>query len=117
MNLAKLTVDDLPLFLGITNDLFPNIILPAVKNEVLINAIKRCMKAKNLQPSESAISKIIQLYETKNSRHSVMVLGQTGTTKSTTWKTLRDAMELLRKENVETYEKAIVRTYNVYCFK
>lgn len=108
MNLAKLTVDDLPLFMGITNDLFPGIVLPTVKNDVLVNAIQRCMKIKNHQPSESAIAKIIQLYETKISRHSVMVLGQTGAAKTSTWKTLKEAMITLKGENVASFEKVIV---------
>lgn len=108
MNLAKLTVDDLPLFMGITNDLFPKINLPVVKNDILIGAIKRCMINKNHQPSVSAIAKIVQLYETKVSRHSVMVLGATGTAKTVTWKTLRDAMTLLKKEKVELFETVIV---------
>jgi len=108
MNLAKLTVDDLPLFMGITNDLFPKIILPEVKNDTLIKAINLCMVKNNHQPSESAISKIVQLYETKISRHSVMVLGHTGAAKTTTWKTLRDAMGLLKKMNVNSFETVIV---------
>jgi len=110
MNLAKLTIDDLPLFLGITRDLFPNITLPVFKNDILIDAIKRCMIKNNYQPSESAIAKIVQLYETKISRHSVMLLGLTGATKTVTWKTLRDAMTLLKKEKVDPYEKIIVST-------
>jgi len=108
MNLAKLTVDDLPLFMGITNDLFPNIVRPEVKNDVLIGAIKKCMTEKNHQPSDYAISKIVQLYETKISRHSVMILGQTGAAKTSTWKTLSDAMALLKKEKVESFQTAIV---------
>lgn len=108
MNLAKLTVDDLSLFMGITNDLFPKIILPQVKNEVLIGAIKRCMLKKNHQPSDPAIAKIVQLYETKVSRHSVMILGQTGAAKTSTWKTLRDTMKLLKKEKVNNFENVIV---------
>lgn len=108
MNLAKLTVEDLPLFMGITNDLFPNITLPVVKNDILINAIIQCMIDNNLQPSESAIAKIIQLYETKISRHSVMVLGFTGSTKTTTWKTLIKVMALLKKEKVDTFETVVV---------
>jgi len=108
MNLAKLTVDDLPIFLGIAKDLFPSITLPEVKNDILIRAIKQCMLNKNHQPSESAIAKIIQLYETKISRHSVMLLGQTGAAKTATWKTLKDAMALLNNEKVELFETATV---------
>lgn len=108
MNLAKLTMDDLPLFMGITNDLFPKIVLPEVKNDTLISAIKQCMLKNNHQPTKPAISKIVQLYETKMSRHSVMVLGYTGAAKTTTWKTLRDAMTMLKRENVYPFEKVIV---------
>ncbi|XP_050431508.1 dynein axonemal heavy chain 2 [Adelges cooleyi] len=107
MNLAKLTQEDLPLFMGITNDLFINIILPPVKNDILIDAITTCMVKRNLQPSKAAIAKIVQLYETQNSRHSVMVLGQTGAAKSTTWKILRDASALLKKNDVSGFEVVI----------
>ncbi|XP_026819508.1 dynein heavy chain 2, axonemal-like [Rhopalosiphum maidis] len=103
MNLAKLTVDDLPIFLGIAKDLFPSITLPEIKNDQLIRAIKQCMAKKNHQPSEAAIAKIIQLYETKVSRHSVMILGPTGAAKTATWKTLKEAMELLKTEKIESF--------------
>ena len=39
MNLAKLTTDDLPLFIGITSDLFPGIQVPAVDYDELIGYI------------------------------------------------------------------------------
>ncbi|XP_050531221.1 dynein axonemal heavy chain 2 isoform X2 [Daktulosphaira vitifoliae] len=107
MNLAKLTVEDLPLFMGITNDLFINIVLPPVKNDILINGIIKCMEKSNLQPSKPAISKIVQLYETQNSRHSVMVLGQTGAAKSTTWKMLRDTSSLLKKNQISGFELVV----------
>lgn len=108
MNLAKLTVDDLPIFLGIAKDLFPTITLPEIKNDLLIRAIKQCMANKNHQPSKAAIAKIIQLYETKISRHSVMILGTTGAAKTSTWKTLKEAMALLKTEKVELYVSATV---------
>lgn len=108
MNLAKLTVDDLPIFLGIAKDLFPTITLPEVKNDILIRAIKQCMANKNHQPSESAIAKIIQLYETKISRHSVMLLGHTGAAKTSTWETLKETMALLNSEKVELFETVTV---------
>lgn len=39
MNVAKLTSDDLPLFLDITTDLFPNVDVPAVDYEEIISYI------------------------------------------------------------------------------
>ncbi|XP_025836128.1 dynein heavy chain 2, axonemal-like [Agrilus planipennis] len=51
------------------------------------------------KPVQIAITKVIQLYETKNSRHSVMILGNTGTAKTVTWKSLKGAMGRLKKLN------------------
>lgn len=39
MNIAKLTSDDLPLFLDITTDLFPNVDIPTVDYEEIISYI------------------------------------------------------------------------------
>jgi hypothetical protein len=42
-----------------------------------------------LQPVPHIITKIIQLYETKTSRHSVMIVGSTLSGKTVSWKTLQ----------------------------
>lgn len=39
MNVAKLTSDDLPLFIDITRDLFPNVDIPTVDYEEIISYI------------------------------------------------------------------------------
>lgn len=41
MNIAKLTSDDLPLFLGITGDLFPDVEVPTVDYEEIISYITK----------------------------------------------------------------------------
>lgn len=47
MNIAKLTSDDLPLFLGITSDLFPDAEIPAVDySEIIGYIIKEAIKLK-----------------------------------------------------------------------
>lgn len=47
MNVAKLTSDDLPLFLDITTDLFPNVDVPVVDYEEIISYItKEAVKMK-----------------------------------------------------------------------
>lgn len=98
MNIARFTSDDLPLFNGIMSDIFPGVSLPTVEYEDMTTAIKKEFALAGLQPIESAITKVIQLYETKNSRHSVMILGRSGTAKTATWKGLRDSMTRLKKE-------------------
>lgn len=49
MNKAKLTADDLPLFNGITSDLFPGIKVPPVDYEQLIEYISKEAVKLNLQ--------------------------------------------------------------------
>lgn len=49
MNLAKLTSNDLPLFNGITRDLFPGVETPIVDYSELQQAIEAEMKKVNLQ--------------------------------------------------------------------
>lgn len=62
-------------------------------------AISKELQTANLQMNEITVTKIIQLYETKNSRHSVMIVGQTGSGKSVTWTMLRNTLTRLKKEN------------------
>ncbi|XP_048588102.1 dynein axonemal heavy chain 2 isoform X2 [Nematostella vectensis] len=98
MNVAKLTTQDAPLFNGIVSDLFPGIEAPVIDYGKLRNAIVAELKDGGYQPTPNTILKIIQLYETKNSRHSTMVVGQTGSGKSVTWRVLQSAMTRLKRD-------------------
>lgn len=49
MNLAKLTSDDLPLFLAITKDLFPSVTVPAIEYDVMYGVLRQEFKKANLQ--------------------------------------------------------------------
>ena len=62
-------------------------------------AIEKELRLANLQVTDMTITKIIQLYETKNSRHAVMIVGHTGSGKSVTWTMLRNTLTRLKKEN------------------
>lgn len=107
--------------MGIINDIFPDITLRESKNDVLIDAIKQTMIKNNHYPSDSALLKVVQLYEIKNCRRSVIMIGNSGAAKSTTWKTLRDTLNFLKKEQINTFEtvvvsniKSIKQFYNQY---
>ncbi|XP_030749874.1 dynein heavy chain 2, axonemal [Sitophilus oryzae] len=96
MNIARFTSNDLPLFSGIMSDIFPGVIIPVVDYIEINAAMTDFMTENNLQPIPVAMTKVIQLYETKNSRHSVMILGKTGTAKTVTWKTLQGTLGRLK---------------------
>ncbi|CAB0007849.1 unnamed protein product [Nesidiocoris tenuis] len=104
MNVAKLTSDDLPLFNGVCKDLFPSVDVPTIEYSTLLKTVKEEMAKHKLQPVAIALTKIVQLYETKNSRHSTVILGQPGSAKTTTWKLLKNAMTILHSKGVAGFE-------------
>ncbi|XP_046574741.1 LOW QUALITY PROTEIN: dynein axonemal heavy chain 2-like [Haliotis rubra] len=105
MNIAKLTSVDLPLFNGIMMDLFPGVETPVVDNSKLKKAITAELKEHSLQVNEHTITKIIQLYETKTSRHAVMIVGSTQAGKTVYWKILQSSMTRLNKEGDTGYQQ------------
>ncbi len=48
VNLPKFTFNDVPLFLSITNDLFPGVIMPKIDLGKLQDALNNSCKANNL---------------------------------------------------------------------
>ncbi|XP_047186413.1 dynein axonemal heavy chain 2 isoform X2 [Scophthalmus maximus] len=103
MNIAKLTTSDLPLFNGITQDLFPAMETPIADYGKLKEAIEVELRRCGLQVTPFAVTKVIQLYETKNSRHSTMLVGKTGSAKTVTWKTLQSAITALHHKGVPDF--------------
>jgi dynein heavy chain len=105
-NIPKLTAEDVPLFNAILSDLFPGIELSPIDYGVMRNAISEEMKIANLQPIESTFLKVIQLYETKCSRHGVMIVGETGSGKSAAWRLLQSTLSRLAKSLPDQFVSA-----------
>ena len=107
VNLPKFTSNDIPLFLGITSDLFPGAVLPKPDYEKLYNAMRESCEEKNLQFKPEFIEKCIQLYETIMVRHGLMVVGRSFSGKSKVIQTLQRAMSTIKDDpafvNVLTY--------------
>ncbi|KAI8422822.1 hypothetical protein MSG28_006567 [Choristoneura fumiferana] len=98
MNVARLTSKDVPLFDGIMQDIFPDVVVPTLDYEMFEKAISAEMKILNLQPMKAALLKVIQTMETKNSRHSSILLGDTNTAKTVSWKILAYTLSRLHRE-------------------
>jgi dynein heavy chain, axonemal len=83
--------------MGIIVDLFPKVEIPNINYGNLQKAIEDQLEVKNYQKPKKFLIKIIQLMETIMVRHGVMVVGLTGTGKTTVIDTLAKAMEQLCK--------------------
>jgi dynein heavy chain, axonemal len=75
VNLAKFLAFDIPLFHGITKDLFPGTILPEIDYRNMHDCINFTLNEMNLQGVPYFVEKIIQLYEMILVRHGLMVVG------------------------------------------
>lgn len=75
VNLAKFLAFDLPLFKGITKDLFPGVDLPEIDYSSMYECINEAIEEDNLLSVPYFIEKIIQLYEMILVRHGLMVVG------------------------------------------
>lgn len=67
-------------------------------------AIEAELKEMNLQNVPHTMTKVIQLFETKNSRHSTMIVGATQSGKTVSWKVLQGAMSRLAKQKDSGYQ-------------
>ena len=97
MNAPKFVFEDVPLFQGLINDLFPGIQLERVGYESMKEKIvdileKGLYKHEDDNIFNDQVNKIIQLYETMLTRHTTMVVGPTGAGKSVIINTLAEGL-------------------------
>jgi dynein heavy chain len=81
MNLSKLVDDDEPLFIALLGDVFTGVELDKSKQDIR-GAIIRNASQIGLDPFENWLAKVVQLYETCEVRHGIMILGHSGSGKT-----------------------------------
>lgn len=87
-NIPKISTDDVPIFMGLIGDLFPNLDVPRKRDEDFEKIVQQSARDLQLQPEDGFVLKIVQLKELFEVRHSVFIVGFSGTGKSEVWKTL-----------------------------
>lgn len=83
-NVPKFLRDDELLFNAIVQDLFPSLTIQGSLDEALkTKVIAKVLPGLNLTSQHAQIEKVMQLQNSLNVRHGVMVIGETKTGKST----------------------------------
>jgi dynein heavy chain len=90
-NIPKIVADDLDIFYGLLGDLFPGIDVPRKRDHKFEDIIKQAANEMNFYEDPEFILKVVQLSELLEIRHCVFVMGNPGSGKSSTWKTLAKA--------------------------
>jgi len=103
MNMPKFVAEDVPLFNALFTDLFPNMELPDQTNMQLLEVIEAEFRSEKLQAKPELINKVLQLYDSKNTRHGNMLVGSALAGKSTCWKILYKSLNQLNKSDPIKY--------------
>lgn len=101
MNLSKLVAQDVPLFLALIDDIFPDAkdTDPSYYQEVEPH-IKTKIEDLELKNEPDWYRKIIQVYEGSLVRHGLMIIGPVGSGKTTILKVLAEALSFANKTKI-----------------
>ncbi|EFC49517.1 axonemal dynein heavy chain beta [Naegleria gruberi] len=117
-NLPKIVQDDLEVFTGLINDLFPGIDPPRKVDLDFEGIAAEEITALKLQPEDSLILKVVQLAELLEVRHSVFIIGPAGSGKSVCWKSLAAAKKRRNeKVLVRFLDPKAITSHELYGYK
>ncbi|KAG8431885.1 hypothetical protein GDO86_019599 [Hymenochirus boettgeri] len=111
VNEPKFLSHDIPLFNGITSDLFPGIALPEADYKKLLECAQECCRRHNVQEVPVFLEKMIQTYEMMIVRHGFMLVGEPFSGKTKVLHVLADTLSLMNEQQCDE-EKVIFRTVN-----
>ena len=100
VNLPKFLSHDVPLFKGITSDLFPGIVMPEPDYGAMIPQIRKSCKKLYLQDTEFFVTKVLQLWEMMLVRHGFMIVGDGYAGKTESVRVLADVLRTLNEEGL-----------------
>jgi dynein heavy chain len=98
VNLPKFLAFDVPLFNGITSDLFPGVVLPVPDRSLMLSYFERACSTLNLKPTPYFIGKVFEVYDMMIVRHGFMIVGYPFGAKTSNWKVLQMALTMIKAE-------------------
>ena len=99
----KLVAEDLPLLQSLLSSVFTGASVKQIEALQLRAMLKEVCQAHNLRPTDSFIEKALQLYQVQEIRHGVMLVGPSGSGKSSILRCLLEAMERLDGQQGSIY--------------
>ncbi|KAJ3227682.1 Dynein heavy chain 7, axonemal [Clydaea vesicula] len=112
VNLPKFLSHDVPLFKGITADLFPGTTLPTPDYQELTKSIEGACNKMNLQCIPEFLEKILQVYEMMLVRHGFMLVGEPFAGKTSSYRVLQAALTDMNKNDINKEAKVQVGVLN-----
>ena len=91
----KLVADDIPLLHSLLSDVFPGVERVAVDLDALKKEIRAECERRDFLCESAWLEKVIQLYQIQCLHHGVMMVGPSGSGKSSAWTVLLQALENL----------------------
>ena len=98
--IPKLVLEDIALFSSLLSDVFPGADVRDIQMQQLRDAITTVCNERHLVPSAPWVEKQLQLFQVQELRHGVMLVGPSGSGKSSAWRVLLDSMQ--RVDGVES---------------
>ena len=96
VNLPKFLSPDVPLFQGITSDLFPGTVIEPPDRDNMKQAFMDVCHKHSLVAVDYFWDKVVQIYDMMVVRHGFMIVGNPFSGKSSAWKVLGDVLGLLK---------------------
>lgn len=89
----KLVREDAELMKQVESEAFPGVQYMPASLEKLRAALEEVVEERKLVATDSWLTKVLQLYQIQSLHHGVMMVGNSGTGKSTAWQTLLAALQ------------------------
>ena len=99
-NMSKIVTYDRMIFLELIRDLFQRIEVESKTNPTLKEAVEIVTVREKKQSEEAFVLKCVQFYEILQARHCMFIIGNAGSTKTTIWKILAEALNHLGQKTV-----------------